>query len=124
MEARIILVSGNKVLVTSSIGSFWANWCSPIQSEYKNYFVELDCSDILLPSSIQHSLSYTPSIVSKNKSVVITGIAEQIEDNILFLRVHSDLLMLEVSDCCEFSSYLGQYVNISLSHLNIYPTDL
>lgn len=124
MESEIVSIKDDTVMVVTPMGSFWGNWRSSIRACYGKYNLELDCDDILEPLSIKHSSSEIPSIHESNGGIVISGMVEQIEDGLLYLRISTDLLMLEISDSINLSQFIHRYVDIFLSHIDLYPIDL
>ncbi len=54
----------------------------------------------------------------------LTGLVEVIEDDIMFLRIGTDLVMLEMEHDSNYSRYIGQYVRVELFKLQLYDIGL
>ena len=120
MKIRIVDIEKNVIYAESEIGCFKGKWCSSKPIIFKKYFVELDCVDVITPTSIELSLSCEACIEQDSHTIKITGIVEDIEDNLIFLRVEEDLLMLNISSRLDFEQYIGLYVRITVNTIEIY----
>ena len=124
MEISVMKKQGNIVQVNTEFGCFEGTWCSSMPAELKKYVVELDSEDVITPSAIEHSMSLIPKIECDGKNIYFTGIVEEIQDHIMFLRFQGFIIMLELLSTVDFGQYLGQYVRVKLNHINIYDTEI
>ena len=120
VKVSIIDKQDDYVYACSSFGAFFGIWCSPSPPELKRYIVELDSDDVIAPSMLTFSSLKLPSIESRDDATYLTGLLEEIEDNIIFLRIGTDLVMLEAVHDSNYSRYIGQYVQVMLFKLRIY----
>ena len=124
MEVSIIGNQNGCVHVRSSFGTFLGIWCSPRPPELRRYLVELDSNDFVFPNAVLLSSQKQPNIQRQNGTTNVTGIFEGVDEGLLFLRIGTDLLMLETVQDYDYSKYIGQYVQIALSELLLYDLGL
>lgn len=124
MIIKIVDIDKNVIRAESEIGCFEGKWCSSTPIIFKKYIVELDCADVITPTLIELSLSCVACIEQDSHTTKITGIVEDIEDNLIFLRVEKDLLMLNISSRLDFEQYIGLYVRITVNTIEIYDTGI
>ena len=124
MEVSIIAKQDDYVHACSSFGAFFGIWCSPSPPELKRYAVELDSNDIVSPNILTSSPAKLPHVESRDNATYLTALLEEIEDNLLFLRIGTDLVMLETAHNSDYSRYIGQYVRVKLSKLFLYDLGL
>lgn len=124
MNAVVTKVYDDIVHIKTDYGSAFGKWCSNEPIIEKRYIIELDCNDIVVPESVKIISACSPSIMYHDECVVIRGYVEQIEDDILFLRVAEDLLMLNVASAFDSRDYINKYVCIRLSNISFYDTGL
>ena len=108
MEVLIIEKQDYDVHACSSFGSFWGLWCSPFPPECKRYAIELDSTDILTPNMITISSTKKQYIERRDEATYLNGLVEEIEDELLFLRFDTDLIMLNLGHDYDYSRYVGQ----------------
>ena len=124
VEVLIIGKQNDYVYAYSSFGAFFGIWCSQSPPELKTYVVELDTNDIISADMLTFSPIKQPSIRSRDDVTYLTGLVEVIEDNLIFLRIGADLVMLEMAHDSDYSRYVGQYVQVMLSKLRLYDLGL
>jgi hypothetical protein len=124
VEILVIDRKDDCVLANSSFGVFFGIWCSSSQPELKRYAVELDSDDVIAPKLITLSSIKQPCIESRDNVTYLTGLVEEVEDDIMFLRIGTDLVMLEMEHDSNYSRYIGQYVRVELFKLQLYDIGL
>ena len=124
MEILITDRQDGCVQVCSTFGRFFGIWCSSSPPELKSYVVELDSDDVIVPKLLTFSPMMRPGIESQNNTTYLTGLVEDIEDNIIFLRIGADIVMLDTVSSFDFSRYIGHFVRVSLSTLYLYDIGL
>lgn len=124
MEATIIKIDKDTVYISTPVGSFNGIWCSPTPVCHKRYIVELDSNEVLSAHAISITKDVRPAIEEENGYLCISGYVEEIEDDVLFLRIHTDILMLEIECTADCSKFIDQFVRIYLSKINLYDVDL
>lgn len=122
MEIQIIDNQANTVQVSTAIGYFNGVWCSSTPVVSKKYIVELDSDDVLTSAVVELSDSHNPHIEYVDQVINITGFVEEIQDEVMVLRLHKSLMMLEISCSMDFMQYIGQYVRVKLSEIKLYDT--
>lgn len=123
---KVVIISKNAsiVKVHTELGDFKGVWCSPEPVLSKNYIVELDSDDIITLETIKVSGTDVPSIKCVNEIIYITGLLEEIEDNVIFLRIHDSILMLETQPNLNLAKYLGFYVEVKLNSIQLYDINI
>lgn len=124
MEIEIRHIQGELVLVDTAIGCFSGIWCSQPPIVAKRYIVELDNDDVLTPNAIELCNSCNPCIENVDNGIKITGFVEEIQDNVIVLRLQKHLMMLEISSDSDFFRYVGCCVRIKLNEIRIYDTGI
>ena len=124
MEVLIIEKQDHDVHACSPFGSFWGLWCSSFPPECKRYAIELDSTDILTPNMITISSIKKPYIERRDEATYLNGLVEEIEDELLFLRFDTDLIMLNLGHAYDYSRYIGQYIQVKLFKLHLYDIGL
>jgi hypothetical protein len=124
LEVLITEKQDHYVHAFSSFGSFWGLWCSSFPPECKRYAIELDSTDILTPNMITISSIKKPYIERRGEVTYLNGLVEEIEDDLLFLRFDTDLIMLNLGHAYDYSRYIGQYIQVKLIKLHLYNIGL
>ena len=124
MEIQIVDNKDKIVRVNTAIGCFNGIWCSPAPAVCKKYIVELDSDDVLVPDAVKLSTSNNPCIEDVDQRINITGFVEEIQDNVMILRLKKSIMMLDISSDLDFVQYIGRYVNVSLSEIKLYDTEI
>lgn len=124
MEILIVDRQDDCVHVCSSFGTFFGIWCSSSPPELKKYVVELDSDDVITPNMLTFSSIKLPYIESRDDATYLGGIVEEIENNVMFLRIGTDLIMLETVHDSDYSRYIGQFVQVALFKLQLYDLGL
>ena len=120
MNAVVLNYQDKLVKVRTDVGIFEGVWCSDQPAEYRHYDLELACDDVIEQDELQYSGGSTPFINNDENGVIVNCLLEEIEDCVMFLRFFGDLLMLEISPLSSFSRYIGHYVRIRLSKIQMY----
>ena len=68
--------------------------------------------------------SNKPSIEHVDQVINIIGYVEEIQDNVMVLRLQTSLMMLEVSSELDFRQYIGHYVRVRLCEIKLYDTGI
>ena len=113
-----------KVRVKTSIGCFEGTWCSPDPAEYKGYILELDSDDVLTFEMIKISNIDIAYINQIDDKIYLNGKVEKIQNEILFLRLHKSIMMLEISMDLDFSVFINQYVEITIRSINLFDVGI
>lgn len=124
MEIQIVDNLADIVRVNTAIGCFNGIWCSSTPEVFKRYIVELDCDDVLTSDAVELSTSYNPRIEYVDQTINITGFVEEIQDEVMILRLQKSLMMLEISSSLDFVQYIGHYVRVRLSEIKLYDTGI
>jgi len=122
MEIQIIDNQADIVSVRTPIGCFRGIWCSSPPVISKRYIVELDSDDVLTLAVIELSDSCNPCIKYADQTITVTGFVEEIQDEVMVLRLQNSLMMLEISSNLDFVQYIGRYVRVRLNEIKIYDT--
>lgn len=124
MEIQIVDNHANIVLVNTAIGCFKGIWCSSTPVVSKRYIVELDSDDVLTSDAVELLNSCNPWIEYVDQTINITGFVEEIQDEVMILRLQKSLMMLEISSSLDFVQYIGHYVRVRLSEIKLYDTGI
>lgn len=124
MEIHVIEKNKNVVRVSTAIGDFNAYWCSSVPAEYRKYIVELDSDVILTIDDIELSNSTTSCINDNNGKCILTGVIEDIQNDILVFRIHNSIMMLEISSTVDFLPFVNRFVRITLPQINLFDMEL
>ncbi len=124
MEIQIVDNHANIVRVYTSIGCFSGIWCSSTPVISKRYIIELDSDDVLTSDAVEFSNSCKPHIECVDQTIHVTGFVEEIQDEVIVLRLHESIMMLEISSHSNFTQYIGHYVRIRLNELKLYDTGI
>ncbi len=124
MEIQIVDSWGNIVRVNTEIGCFNGVWCSSSPAVAKSYIVELDSDDVLTPDAVELSNFSKPWIAYVDQTINITGLVEEVQDEVIILRLQNSLMMLEISSKLDFVQYVGCYVHVRLSEIKLYDTGI
>lgn len=124
MNAIVVNCNGNRVQVKSHIGCFEGIWCSDKSVEYRQYDFELASDDIITQQSLRFSTISVPSVGNYEDAIILNGLVEAAEDDVLFLRLSDDVLMLDHSHDSDLAQYVGRYVQVRLSEIKLYDTGI
>lgn len=124
MEIQIIDNQADIVQVSTAIGCFNGIWCSSTPVVSKRYIVELDSDDVLTSAVVELSDSCNPHVEYVDQAINITGFVEEIQDEVMVLRLQKSLMMLEISSSMDFMQYIGHYVRVRLSEIKLYDTGI
>lgn len=125
MKAKVIPCGNRKtVSIQTEIGEISGIWCSPDFPQERIYFVEYDSNEIISPTSIQRSALTEFKIACERGGIILNGYAEEVENSILYLRLLDDIVMLDLAANYNYSSFLGHYVEVFLSEINLYDTGI
>ena len=124
MEIQIADIRADIVRVNSAIGCFNGIWCSSAPVVSKRYIVELDSDEVLTSDAVKLSNSCNPCIEYVEQTINITGFVEEIQDEVMILRLQKSLMMLEISSSLDFLQYIGHYVHVRLSEIKLYDTGI
>jgi len=124
MEIQIVDNLADIVRVNTAIGCFNGIWCSSTPVLSKRYIVELDSNDVLTSDAVELSTSCNPRIENVDQTINITGFVEEIQDEVMILRLQKSLMMLEISSSLDFVQYIGHYVRVRLSEIKLYDTGI
>lgn len=122
MEIQIVGNQADIVRVNTAIGGFNGIWCSSTPVVSKKYIVELDSDEVLTSDAVVLSNSSNPRIEYVDQTTYITGFVEEIQDEVMILRLQKSLMMLEISSSLDFVQYIGHYVRVRLSEIKLYDT--
>ncbi len=122
MEIQIVGNQADIVRINTAIGSFNGIWCSSTPVVSKKYIVELDSDEVLTSDAVVLSNSSNPRIEYVDQTIYITGFVEEIQDEVMILRLQKSLMMLEISSSLDFVQYIGHYVRVRLSEIKLYDT--
>lgn len=123
MEASLIEVLGSEVRIVTEFGILKGKWESPDKPQIKKYFLEVNVDEIINIDAI--SISDIEYAVQCNKDeIYLYGFVEAIEDDVLFLRLSKEILMLEVSKEKGWVLFIKKYVKVKVMQLYFYDTGL
>ena len=124
MEIQIVDNQKDIVRVNTAIGCFNGIWCSSPPVISKRYVVELDSDDVLTLDAVEFSNSSNPCIEYMAQTINIIGFVEEIQDEVMILRLQKSLIMLKIVDSLDFVQYIGHYVRVRLSEIKLYDTGI
>lgn len=124
MYADVIEINENKVTAQTDVGLVCGYWCSNVLVEHKKYDLELDCDDVITEFDINFSSNNKDRIECLNESINLYGYVEEYEDNILFLRLNQEIIMLETSSNFDFSKFINNFVCINIQQINLYDKEI
>lgn len=124
MEIQIVDSWADIVRVHTAIGCFNGVWRSSTPAVLKRYIVELDSDDVLTPDAVELSNSSKPWIAYVDQTINITGLVEEVQDEVIILRLQHSIMMLEISSKLDFVQYVGRYVHVRLSEIKLYDTGI
>lgn len=124
MEIQIVDCWADIVRVNSAIGCFNGVWCSSLPAVAKRYIVELDSDEVLTPEAVEASNSSKPWIAYVDQTINLTGLVEAVQDEVMILRLHDSLMMIEISSMPDFVQYVGRYVHVRLGEIKLYDTGI
>ena len=124
MNAMVVNCNDNIVQVKSHVGYFEGIWCSDKSAEHRQYDFELASDDIITQKSLRFSTISVPSVSNYEDAIILNGLVEPVEDDILFLRLSDDVLMLNHAPDSDFAQYVGRYVQVRVSEIKLYDTGI
>ena len=110
MEVQIINKQVDTVQVNTAFGCFSGIWCSLTPVIFKKYIVELESDDILTSDVVELSDSINPHIEYVDQAINITGLVEEVQDEVMVLRLQKSIILLEISSDIDFIQYIGRFV--------------
>lgn len=120
MEIIILEKVNNMVYVQSDFGLFYGVWCSEDPQKNKKYHVELDIDQSLTCDDIEMLNFSVPHIEYVEGKASIFGLIEEVEDNIIFLRLNKSIIMFQVSSQVTPKNYLGHYVRLEVKEIKLF----
>lgn len=121
MKVVVVEESNNIVRIKTALGTIVGKWCSPKPAILKSYFIEIDCDDTVSAEHIQVVPCCNPFIANKeSNTIVLCGLVEAIEDELFFLRLSNDLVMLKTDCTLDAYRYVDKYVQVILSNIKFY----
>jgi len=120
MKVIIDHLDGNYVYCSTELGNLRGIWFGSLPLLHKKYTVELGVQDVVSLSDIYQSGATEHKILCTGTEVCITGFAEEYEDDILFLRVGVDLVMIGTNPYEDFSSFCRKCACITVQHVMLY----
>ena len=124
MEVQIVDNQAKTVCVHTTIGCFNGIWCSQTPVISKRYIVEMDSDEVLTLDDVEFSKSCEPCIEQAGKIINITGFVEEIQDEVMVLRVQKSLMMIGIISDFDFWQYNGHYVCVKLREIRLYDTGI
>ena len=124
MEVTITDVNNSKVTIQSDIGCFTGTWCSSKAALCKKYIVELDYDGTIIPANIRVSNNKSFFIKENNNNIILNGVAEEVEDNILYLKINKDIIMFPFVFDVDYAKYINQCVEIVVPNINLYDMEV
>lgn len=124
MNALVLEKLNDDVILQSEFGLLKGVWCSDSPTIKKIYNLEIECNEILQKHMIKILSIKKETIKCDNNFIYLYGIAESIENDILYLRIKTDVIMLETDPMTSFFDYSGKNVCITLNKLYFYNTGI
>ena len=124
MEILILDKKNDIVYVNSECGQFYATWCSKEPIIGKKYHVELDIDQILTEDDIKISNICVPSIECKNDKVFVVGFLEEIDYDVIVLRLLKSIIMLQITPNIISTHYLGNFVCVEIKEIGLFDIDI
>ena len=118
MKAKIINITDSCVQMETDFGMFRGKWMSGKLVMNGTYFIEIDSSPVTDANQIQLSDQTKPFIHDFGDYILINGYVEEIEDNLLFLRLSYNLMMIVIY--CDITGFQECWVRIKVDHFEIY----
>ena len=124
MEAYITQKKESFVEICTDLGRIWGIWRSPAPAELRKYIIELDSSEILTVDTDKITDYAKPTIKFEDDTVYLNGFVEEVQDNILILRLSNSIMMLQISNKDDFSSFVNKFVCVELQNISFYDTGI
>ena len=120
MMVYVVSKRNNTVYVKSKCGSFYGIWCSDEPETNREYHIEIDCDQTLVYGDVQLSNYHEACIESRENSVFVTGILEEIEDGVIILRLLDSIVMIKAYPNAVSPNYIGDFVDIKLKEIKLF----
>ena len=124
MEAYIIQIKESFVEICTDLGRIWGIWRSSAPPELRKYIIELDSPEILTVDAVKITDCARPTIKFEDDTVYLNGLVEEVQDNILILRLSNNIMMLQISNKDDFSSFVNKFVCVALQNVSFYDTGI
>ncbi len=126
MEISVIDINKKtkEVLVETEVGNVWGKWCVDTLPQYKKYDIEIDSDDKLNEEDIEIVDIAQMLIFCEQEKIFLYGFIEDIQENVLSIRVLCDIIMIEVCLHVDLNQFLKKYVRVKVNHLNFYDTEI
>ena len=120
MRADLIDITDGYVRLKTDFGIFHGNWMSDVKPINARYLIEINCDTVTDENQIQLSAKKQPFIRDYGDYSLINAFVEEIEDNVIFLRLSYSLMMVDF--LCDINSvkFQNQWVTVKVHRLEIY----
>lgn len=120
MRVSVISIQGNRVRLQTKVGCITVLWGTDQYPRIKDYEVELFSDDTVSQSSVNCSSNNHISVTDSVYGVEITGYLECITDDVMFLNLCDDVIMLDVDCKAYLLSYIGHYITVKLTNITAF----
>ena len=120
MRADLIDITDGYVRLKTDFGIFRGNWMSDVKPINARYLIEINCDTVTDENQIQLSATKQSFIRDYGDYSLINAFVEEIEDNVIFLRLSYSLMMVDF--LCDINSvkFQNQWVTVKVHRLEIY----
>ena len=112
----------NHIVVSSPFGCFSGKFYGGAIFPHKAYDIEIEVSKIFTPDDFMISENNSYNIVTLNGITRIVCCVEEIDTDVLYLRLGLDLIAIEILSNADYHKFLGAYVTLSCDNLLLYDT--
>ena len=86
--------------------------------------MEIECNEIIQKKMVDIIHIREETIKCDNNFIQMYGVVEFVENDILYLRIKTDIIMLETEPNVDFFDYLNKNVCITLHEIYFYNTGI
>ena len=116
------LYDKNQIIVSSPFGCFSGKYHDSVIFVNKVCDIEIAVSKVFTLEDFLISENNSYSIVTLNGLTRIIGCVEEIDTDVLYLRLGLDLIAVEILPNANYQKLLGAYVSLSCDNLLLYDT--
>lgn len=110
------------IVVSSPFGRFSGRFYGGAIFVHKVCDIEIEMPKIFTPDDFMISENNAYNIVTLDGLTRIVGCVEEIDTDVLYLRLGLDLIAIEILSDADYHKFLGAYVTLSCGSLLLYDT--
>lgn len=116
------LYDKDHIVVSSPFGCFSGRFYGGAIFVHKVCDIEIEMSKIFTPDDFMISENNAYNIVTLDGLTRIVGCVEEIDTDVLYLRLGLDLIAIEILSDADYHKFLGAYVALLCDNLLLYDT--